>query len=320
MVVMVKRVQAVSYGGPEVLELAGFEPRALGEGDVLIEVRAAGMNPADVKGYSGAFGRDESKLPRPVGSEVAGVVLAVGPAADGPMGPLVVGQEVVANPVVGGWAEQVVAKAHNVYPKPPGMEDAAAANLLLVGTTAAHLLVATGVGPGATVLIHGASGAVGLLAAQLARLRGAARVIGTAGPRSFPTLERFGVEPVAYGDGLEARLRALAPDGVTAALDTAGTDEALATSLALADAPAHVASIANFSGAVQAAGAKLLGSGTGADPGTETRTAAKAELVALADEGALEVVVARTFPLAEFRAANDLLASGHPGGKLALIP
>lgn len=306
------------FGGPESVQVEQREVADPKPGRVLIDVRAAGMNPVDLKQVAGLMRRDESRLPIRPGLEVAGVIAAVGEDAVGPLGALTVGDRVIAYPVVGGYADRVVAKADNVFPLPAGLDFPAGANLLLAGTTAAHLIAATGVGPGSTVLVHGASGGVGLLAVQLARLRGA-RVIGTSGERGAELLRGFGAEPVAYGDGLEQRVRALAPDGLTAALDCIGTAEALAVSVALLDDVRHLATIANAA-EVLAAGGQALGGGPGADPGTAVRNAARAELIGLADRGDLRVVVARTFPLDSLGEALTVLQSGHPGGKLALVP
>lgn len=309
---------APRYGGPEVLEVREREVSPPAPGRVLIEVRAAGVNPSDAKQIAGRFGDDPAKLPLRPGAEVAGVITAVGEDADGPDGPLQVGQEVLAHRVIGGWADEVVAKADNVFAKPGNLSFPAAANLLLAGTTAAHLVEATGVTRGDVVLVHGASGGVGSLAVQLARIAGA-RVIGTSSARNTGVVERMGAEPVVYGDGLAERVRDLAPDGVDAALDCVGTDEAVRASVALLRDPARLATVVAFD-AVLAVGGKALGSGPGADPGTAFRNAARAHLVELAGAGLLEVAVARTVPLADAGEALRILAEEHPGGKLALVP
>ena len=150
-------------------------------GQVLVDVRAAGTNPVDYKLYSGEMGRDPAQLPMPIGMEVAGVVAAVAPGATGYTGALTVGDEVIVTNVRGGYAEQVLADGSDVGHKPASLSFEQAAGLLLVGGTAWHLLTNTDVGTGDTVLIHGASGGVGLMAVQLAVARGA-KVIATASP------------------------------------------------------------------------------------------------------------------------------------------
>jgi NADPH:quinone reductase-like Zn-dependent oxidoreductase len=150
---------------------------------------------------------------------------------------------------------------------------------------------------------------------QLARLRGA-QVIGTAAPGHHDQVRAAGAHPVPYGDGLAERVQALAPDGVAAAIDTAGTDEAIAVSLRLVDDPTRVVTIANFHAAL-AAGAQALGPG----PDTERiRTAARLPLTRLAATGQLTVTIAGEYPLTQARAAYQRLATGHAGGKIILRP
>ncbi|MBO0984595.1 NADP-dependent oxidoreductase [Rathayibacter sp. SD072] len=288
-----------------------------GPGSVRIRVRAAGVNPSDAKLLSGVFGRGRTPV-RP-GGEVSGVVTAVGEDAVGPLGALRVGDEVVAFRVSGGWSEELLARASSVLPKPAGLGWEAAAGLLLTGTTAVHLLEATRVAAGETVLVHGASGAVGSLLVQLAVAHGA-RVLGTASGRGAPVVRRFGGEPLAYGPGLEQRVRAAAPDGVDVALDTAGTDEALDVSVAVVADRSRIATIAGFEHAERLGGVLRLGGGAGADPGTALRDSARAPLVEAAGRGELEVVLGPSFPLVEAAAALELVASGRAGGKVVLIP
>jgi NADPH:quinone reductase-like Zn-dependent oxidoreductase len=173
-------------------------------------------------------------------------------------------------------------------------------------------------GVGDTVLVHGAAGGVGQMLVQLA-VAGGARVIGTAGSSGAELVQRLGGEPVRYGDGLAERVRELAPDGVTAAVDAVGTDEALEVSLALVPDRQRIATIANFARGAQA-GIRVLGNGPGADPGTELRDAARLRLTELAAAGRLEVVVAGTFPLEDVADAHREGMSGHSHGKLALVP
>jgi NADPH:quinone reductase len=174
----------------------------------------------------------------------------------------------------------------------------------------------THVGEGDTVLIHGASGAVGISAIQQAKLLGA-RVIGTASERNFDELRRFGAEPVAYGDGLEERVRALAPQGIDVAFDTVGTQEATDVSLALVADRSRIVTIA---AAPRAKEHGFIAIGGAMPASIIYREQVRPRLVQLAAEGKLVVPIARTFPLDEAVEALELLKSGHPGGKLALIP
>jgi NADPH:quinone reductase len=282
-------------------------------GEVTIEVRAAGMNPADAKHVARG---DAADFPKAIGYEVSGVVSAVGADTEISSGPVAVGDEVLAFRISGGWATEVTVAARDVFAKPASLSFGEAANLLLAGSTASEMLHVTGVGAGDTILVHGASGAVGVSVLQQAALLGA-RVIGTSSEGRFDVVTRYGGVPVCYGDGLEHRVRAAAPAGVVAALDCVGTDEAVDVSLALVDDRDRIVTIA----AAERARAEGFTAIAGAMPASRAyRDAVRADLVGLAGEGRLLVPVARTFPLADALDATELLMSQHPGGKLVLEP
>lgn len=304
-------VVATDFGGPEVLSVVDQPTPEPGAGEVRVAVRAVGVNPIDVKSYSGAFGTDRSQLPRRIGSEAAGVVGAVGPDVTG----VAVGDEVIAFRAPGAYAEQLVVPVDALTPKPDGVAWQTAAGLLLTGTTAVHTLTAADVGPGDVVLVHGAAGGVGLMVVQLALAR-QATVIATASESKHELLRSLGARPVSYGDGLVQRVRAEAPSGVDAAIDTTGTDAAIDASLELVAVHSRIASIAAFGRAAD--GIRLLGGGPGADPGDEIRTAARSALAEAVADGTLQVFVERTFPLADAAQAHRLLAAGHVTGKLIL--
>jgi NADPH:quinone reductase-like Zn-dependent oxidoreductase len=310
-----RQVIAPRYGGPEVLETVEAPPTQAGPGQVTIEVRAAGVNPADYKRFAGGPGADPAALPIRPGFEVAGVVTALGADTELASGGGAVGDAVLAFRVGGGYASTVTVPAKDVFVKPDALDFPAAANLLLAGSTAADMLRVVDAAAGETLLVHGASGAVGVMVLQLARHRGI-RVIGTASERRFDVVRRFGGEPVAYGDGLADRVRALAPEGVDAALDCVGTDEAVDVSLALAPRE-RIVTIAAHRRA-QRDGFRAVG---GAEPESAAfRDSVRAELIGLAAAGELEVPIARTYPLERAGEALAFLAEGHPGGKLALLP
>jgi NADPH:quinone reductase len=282
--------------------LEEYDAAPPGPGEVTIAVRAAGVNPADAKHPARA-----ASYPHPIGYEVAGVVSAVGPDAA-----FSVGDEVLAFRVSGGWATSATVPAGDVFAKPASVSFEEAANLLLAGCTAAEMLHVTGVAAGETILVHGASGAVGVSVLQQAALLGAS-VIGTASPSHFDVVERYGGSPIAHGPGLLSRV----PSGVVAALDCVGTDEAVDVSLALVADRSRIVTIAAPARA-EAEGFQAIG---GTRPASrEFRDAARASLVDLAASGRLEVPMARTFPLADAMAAVELIRTQHPGGKLALIP
>jgi NADPH:quinone reductase-like Zn-dependent oxidoreductase len=311
-----RAVVASAYGGPDVLRLIDVDPGEPGPGNVLIDVRAAGVNPTDWKGYAGVYGKDPAKLPMRLGFEVSGVVSAVGPSVRW----LSPGDEVIAWRVSGGYADRIVASEQVTVRRPPTLDWAAASGLLLAGATAVHTLAATGTHDDDVVLVHGGSGGVGRMVVQLAVLRGA-RVIATASPGHHDDLRDLGAVPVAYGEGLRDRIAdAVGTTGpVTVAIDTVGTDEALDTSVALVQHRFRIATIAGFARAGDL-GIKALGGGPGADPGTAVREAARAQLAELASDGSLDVRVARTYPLSEVAQAHRDGQAGHAAGKLVLIP
>ena len=304
---------ATRPGDLDVLTFEEYDVPPPRPGEVTLEVRAAGMNPADAKHLARG---DAADFPRAVGYEVAGVVSAVGPGTEIASGPVAVGDEVLAFRISGGWATEVTVAAKDVFAKPASLSFGEAANLLLAACTASEMLHVTGVGEGDTVLVHGASGAVGVSVLQQAALLGA-RVVGTAGQDNHGVVTRFGGVPVAYGAGLEQRVREAAPEGVVAALDCVGTDEAVGVSLALVPDRARIVTIA----AAQRATSDGITAIGGAMPASQAyRDSVRPELVRLAGEGRLVVPVARTFPLADAVAAAELLMGQHPGGKLVLQP
>ena len=310
-----RAVVASAYGGPDVLEVREVEVPAPGAGEVTIEVHAAGVNPVDFKLFSGARGAAPAALPLPVGLEVAGVIGAIGPETVIASGGGEVGDEVLAFRVSGGYSSALTVAAADVFAKPATLDFPEAANLLLVGGTAADMLRVVPARAGTTVVIHGASGAVGVsLLQQLAPL--GVRAIGTASPANFDEVRRFGGEPVTYGDGLEERLRGLAPEGFAAAYDCVGTDEAVDVSLALV-APQRLVTIA-AAGRAGEEGFEVVGARR--PDSAAFRDSNRAALLGMAARGELVVPVSRTYPLEEAGAALSFLAEGHPGGKLALIP
>jgi len=313
---MARVVVATAFGGPEVLSVVDEDVGEPGAGEVRIAVRAAGINPVDWKRYSGTMGT-AAVLPMHLGFEAAGVVVDLAGDAVGPAGPVSVGDEVIAFRIDGGYAEEVVVPASAVVPKPAVMGWEAAGGLLLAGVTAVHALTATAVSAGDTLLVHAAAGGVGLMAVQVAVDRGA-RVIGTASEGNHAYLRELGAEPTTYGEGLADRVRELAPDGVNAAIDCIGTDEAVDVSLELVADRNRIATIAAFARGAEV-GIKMLGGGPGADPGTDVRNAARLQLTALGAQGKLDVR-ARSFELGEVAEAHREGKAGHVSGKLVLVP
>ncbi|MDY6808219.1 MAG: NADP-dependent oxidoreductase [Actinomycetota bacterium] len=306
---------ATGFGGLDDFEFVADELSPPQPGEVTIEVRAAGVNPADLK--HAQRGGDPADLPLPIGYEVAGTIAAIGPDTEIASGGGAVGDAVLAFRVRGGYATALTVHASTVFTKPESLDFPEAANLLLAGCTAADMLRAARAERGDTVLLHAASGAVGVAVLQLARLRGVT-VIGTVGgPDSAERVRAFGGIPVRHGEGLTDRVLAISEQPVVAALDAAGTDEAVDSSLELVADRSRVITIAAPQRA-RTDGFVALG---GAKPESLAfRNAVRPELIALAGDGDLMVPMARTYPLADARTALEVVAGGHPGGKIALIP
>jgi NADPH:quinone reductase len=304
---------ATDFGGPEVLKQVPIDLAPPNKGEVTIEVRAAGMNPADYKHF--AAGQDRSLLPLTVGYEASGVLSAVGPGTEITTRGGALGDEVVAFQVMGAYASHVTVKASDVFAKPANLSFAEAANLLLVGTTASEMLHVTGVRNGDVVLLHGAAGAVGTSALQQASQLGAI-VVGTAAKANFDAVARFGGVPVEYGPGLEERVRAAAPGPVSAALDTVGTDEAIDVSLAVVADRQRVVTIAAPARA-KSDGVQWIG---GSNPKSGPfRASQRSRLLEMAGKGEITVPIAMTFAMDDVPAAVAALMGPHPYGKLALV-
>jgi NADPH:quinone reductase len=311
---MPRQIIATAYTGLESITEREVPPAVAEPGKVVIAMRAAGVNRSDVKGALGMFGSDDSKLPLRIGAEVSGVVTSVGGGVDH----VAPGDEVVAYRVSGGFADEVVAPASAVFLKPASLGWGEAAGLLLTGTTAWHLVEATGVRAGDTVIVNGASGGVGSLAVQLAVSRGAT-VVGTASAANAEVVRESGAEPVEHGPGLLERLRAALPDGATVALDTVGNDDFLDAAIDLVPDRERIATIEAFERGAEL-GILRLGGGPGADPGSAIRNASRQPLLDLAGRGELTMRIGRTFPLAQARDALELVWGRHPGGKLIIVP
>ena len=303
---MVKAARFSRFGGPEVLEIVDLPDPHPGPGQVRIAVRAAGVNPSDWKKREGLM---DPELPQTMGYEAAGVVDELGEGvADVAVGDRVFGLSAE------GAAQAELTVLSFYAPIPPSLDFPGAAALPAAIETATRALdqldVGAGAGRGSTLLINGASGSVGSAAVQLAVARGA-RVIGTASPANHDYLRSLGAEPVAYGQGLAGRVRALAPDGVDAALDVAGSG-VLPELIELAGGPEHVVTIADFGGAREH-GVRF----SSGDAGRAVH--ALGEIGELIESGRFSLPVARTFPLAEIAQAHRVGEDGHVRGKLVLV-
>jgi NADPH:quinone reductase-like Zn-dependent oxidoreductase len=294
-----RAVQYAQFGGPEVLQVTDVPEPHAGASEVRVSVRAVGINPVDWKLRSGAFGGD---LPRGTGVEAAGVVDEVGDEVSG-----VSTGDQVFGPTASAAAEFAVMTHFALIPA--SLDFIGAAALPVAVETATRCLDLLGVTAGQTLLINGASGAVGLATVQLARGRGA-RVIGSGGPRSQDRLRQFGAEPVVYGDGMGEQVRALAPGGVDRAIDIA-LSGAIATVVELAGGPDNVVAIADFGGA-QEHGVRFSGGGA------DSVWHALDDVVKLIAAGSFSLPVARVLPMLQIAEAQRLSEGGHPGGKIVV--
>ncbi|MFI8961835.1 NADP-dependent oxidoreductase [Streptomyces sp. NPDC053493] len=303
-----KAMAVPEYGGPERLALMELPEPKVAPGEVLVRVRAAGVNPVDWKMAAG--GLDPimvSHFPLIPGWDVAGVVERNGlDSTEFAPGDEVFGYIRKDSAEHGGYAEQVAVAVRMLARKPRALSWEQAAGLPLAGLTALQSADRVGAGEGDTVLVHAAAGGVGSLATQLLVARGA-RVIGTASPANHDFLRELGAEPVAYGPGLADRVRQLAPDGVDAALDYIG-GEALDVSVELLRSPERLASVTDHRAAA-------LG---GHYVWVRPDGAGLSTLAALADEGRLSVFVEKVLPLREAAEAWRLNSEGHTRGKLVL--
>ena len=306
---MARAVRFDHYGDLDVLEVRDVPAPEPGPGQVLIEVRAAGINPGEAKIREGEM---ESVVPATFpsgqGSDLAGVVSELGDGVDA----FAVGDEVL------GWswdrasqAEVVTVPADQLIPKPSALSWEVAGSLYVVGVTAYAAVRAVGASPGDTVAVSAAAGGVGSVVVQLLRVRGAA-AIGIASESNHDWLRSVGATPVAYGDGLAERLAAAAPDGIDAFIDTFGPDY-LQLAVDLGIDRDRIETITAFEAAGRL-GAKAEGSQQASTPEVLS------EIADLVASGRITVPIAATYPLDRVRDAFTELADGHTHGKIVLVP
>ncbi|MEU4038522.1 NADP-dependent oxidoreductase [Streptomyces collinus] len=297
-----RAVQFSRFGSPEVLELVDLPDPHPGAGEIRIKVRAAGVNASDWKKRQGLM---DQELPQTLGHEAAGLVDEIGAGVSG----VAVGDRVFgASPYGAAQAESTVLS--HWAPIPDSMDYAGASAIPAAAETAARSLDQLGVTAGGSVLVNGASGSVGSAAVQLAVERGA-RVIGTGSPGTHDALRSLGAEPVAYGDGMPERVRAIAPSGVDFALDVAGSG-VLPELVGLVGAPERVITVADVRGAQQT-GVRLSRGDTG------RATYVLAQVAHMAEAGRFSIRVGRTFPMAEVSQAHRVGEAGTVRGKLVLL-
>jgi NADPH2:quinone reductase len=291
-----------ALGGPQNEALLSLAPPVPRPGELLVRVRAAGVNPADWKLRAGLYA---GPLPGVFGREVAGSVEAVG---DGVRG-FAVGEQVFGGTsgMVGGWAELARVDASFAAHRPASLAAVDAATLPAAAGTAFDALNRLRLPSGATLLINGAGGGVGVAAVQLAVARGLT-VIGTASPAKHDLLASLGARPVGYGRGVVERIHAAAPDGIDAAFDLAG-GEALRTISALVPDRSRLVSVADHALVVELGGHVVE---------RDRSSAALTALAALVVDGKLDPLVSDVRPLEEAGAALAAVEAGHARGKVAI--
>jgi NADPH:quinone reductase-like Zn-dependent oxidoreductase len=305
-----KAVRFDHYGDVDVLTVAEVPAPEPGPGQVLVQVKAAGINPGEAKIREGALAdRWPATFPSGEGSDLAGVVAGTGAGVT----KFAAGDEVIGyTDNRSSHAEYVLAEEQNLTLKPAGVPWEVAGALYVAGATAYAAVRAVALTEGDTVVVSGAAGGVGSIAAQLARLAGAT-VIGLASPANHQWLEGHGIIAVSYGDGVAERIRQAASGKVDAFIDTVGGDYVEIALNDLGVEPSRVDTIVRFDAPAKY-GIKAEGNAAGASAAT------LAELAGLIEAGRLEVPIAATFPLTGVKDAYQRLATGHLRGKIVLIP
>lgn len=322
------------FGAPEQLRLERVPDPQAGPGQLLIRVEAAGIQFVETQVRAGLLREipaiSPKQLPWLPGREVAGVVVAAGAGADpGLVGRRMMGLTATAG---GGYAELALLTAETAHHLPDGLDYAEAVSLLGTGRTALALVEIAQIGPGDTVLVESAAGAVGTLVLQLARAAGADRVIGLArGERKLRLAREFGADTaIDYGAAdWPEQVRAAAPHGVTVVLDALG-GEAARQAFDLLAAKGRFVSFGFSSGAMprldpaEAAErgvtvSAYFGPPTG-DRGPQTQLRQTREVLAAVAQGRLRTFVGQRFPLAEAAAAHAAISARETVGKTVLVP
>src|SRR5712672_2276804 len=303
-----KAVRFDEYGAVDVLKVVDVPTPVPGPGQVLVQVKAAGINPGEAKIREGLLhSRWPATFPSGQGSDLAGIVAHAGTDVTG----FAEGDEVIGyTDDRASQAEYVLVEAGHLTAKPAGVPWPVAGSLFVAGVTAYAAVRAVALTAGDTVVVAGAAGGVGTIAVQLAR-RAGATVIGLASEPHHAWLTAHGVIPVSYGDGVADRIR-LAAGQVDAFIDTVGGDYVRLAVQDLGVPPSRVDTIANFE-AVEKYGVKADGNAAGSS------AAVLAELAGLIAACELEVPITASFPLDEVQDAYRRLDEGHVLGKIVLL-
>jgi NADPH:quinone reductase-like Zn-dependent oxidoreductase len=307
---MPRAVKFDRYGGIDVLHVVEVDRPVPGPSQVLVRLKAAGINPGEAAIREGAMAsRFPATFPSGEGSDLAGVIEEVGSGVK----TLAVGDEVIGfTDNRASHAELVVVEADHLVPRPAHVSWEQAGALFVAGTTAYAAVRAVSLTAGDTVVVSGAAGGVGSIAVQLGRNAGA-RVLGLASAANHAWLSDHGVIPIAHGDGVAERIRAATGNRVDAFIDTFGGGY-VELALELGVAPERIDTIIDFAAAAKHAGVKTEGNSAAANAGV------LAELAGLIDAGRLEIPIAKVYRLADVREAYQDLARRHTRGKIVLTP
>lgn len=302
-------VRFKEYGGVDVLDVMQVDRPRPGAGDVLVRVKAAGINPGEAKIREGLLhDRWPATFPSGQGSDLAGIVEEIGEGVTG----FAVGDAVIGfTNSRGSQAEYVVVRAVDLTHRPDGVSWEAAGSLFVAGTTAYAAVRAVSVGDGDTLVVSGAAGGVGSIVVQLAKDAGA-RVIGLAGEANHEWLAKHGAIPIRYGDGVAERIKEVSGGHLDAFIDTHGGNY-VELALDLGIRPDRIDTIVDFRAAGKY-GVKNEGNAAAGNADV------LAKLATLVSEGRLEIPIAMVYSLSEVRDAYRELERGHTRGKIVLTP
>lgn len=304
-----RAVKFDKYGGVDVLQVVEVDRPVPGKGQILVKVKAAGINPGEGSIREGKMAKQwPATFPSGEGSDLAGIVAEVGPGVKG----IAAGDEVLGfTDKRASHADYVVVDADHVVRRPANVSWEQAGALFVVGTTAYAAVKAVALKKGDTVVVSGAAGGVGSVACQLAVDAGA-KVIGLASPPNHQWLSDHGVIPVAYGEGMPERIRHASGGRVDAFIDTFGNGY-VETAINLGIPPDRIDTIIDFA-AAQKYGVRTDGNSKAA------RAEVLSELAGLIDAGRLEIPIAKVYHLEEVRQAYAELERRHTHGKIVLVP
>jgi NADPH:quinone reductase-like Zn-dependent oxidoreductase len=304
-----RAVKFDKYGGIDVLNVVEVPRPVPGKGQVLVRIKATGINPGEGTIREGKLAKQwPATFPSGEGSDLAGTVEEVGEEVKN----IKIGDEVIGfTDNRASHAELVIVETDHLIPRPAKVPWEQAGALFVVGTTAYSAVKAVALKAGDTVVVSAAAGGVGSIIVQLAKNTGA-NVIGISGEDSHSWLSGKGITPVAYGEGMADRIRKAAGGRIDAFIDTHG-DGYVELAIGLGIAPERINTIIDFE-AAKKYGVKMAGSAESA------KAEVLSELAEMIATGRLEIPIARVYHLADVRDAFRELEKHHTHGKIVLVP